>query len=93
MTFLTPDILEKGGIFAIAITLIWLIRELMLMKKTPLNGTARQVLYELQQINQNHLNELCQEVRNGNKEIVEAINRGNQKVIEMLGRIEGRLSK
>jgi len=82
---------------AIVIIVIFLIKEVFGFLKAKKNGNGngnnKAILIELQKMNENHLDDISEQIQFGNEKIVEAINNGNMKIVESLGEIKGKLSK
>ena len=57
------------------------------------NKLDKQILTELQTMNQNHLNALKTCIEDGNRELRDTLHDDNVRIIEILGRIDGKLSR
>lgn len=95
---MTQETLQLGGMFAIAYSLIELVK--FIINKYTKNGGGRSteknseaILAELITMNNNHLHSLEIAINNGNEKMTKAIADGNMKVIEILGEIKGNLQK
>ncbi len=85
MDFLTPEILQLGGLAVISLALVWAVVEISKIKKMPFNGSSKDILKELQLMNQNHLNTICEKIDKGNDRLVDAINQNNGILNEIKG--------
>lgn len=56
------------------------------------NGFNKEILKELQEMNNNHLDSLNKTIEAGNRRLIDAIHNDNQEIIKSLGKIEGILS-
>lgn len=80
---------------AVAILFLISIREFfayLKVRKTP-NGTDKDILRELQLLNENHLNAICKEINEGNSEIVKAIEQMNTDLGDKLDNINSGISR
>jgi hypothetical protein len=94
MDSIPTEIIQLG---AVAIIFLFCIREFFIYIKqrkavSPLNGSGKDILKELQLMNNNHLNEICDKMEEGNKALINTIHNDNIKIVELLGEIKGKLS-
>ena len=93
---MNAEILQLG---AVAVIFIFAIKEFFgylksrKENKNSFNGAAKDILKEIQSLNENHLQSIYNAVKEGNRDLIETIHSDNIKIIEILGRIEGRLNK
>ena len=80
---------------AIAIICLFLIKEIFSYLKAKKNGNGfnKQILLELQSMNENHLNTICRTIGTGNKEIVKAIIDLGDKIDNMEKSLGGKLDR
>jgi hypothetical protein len=93
MDSIPTEITQLG---AVAIIFLFCIREFFIYIKqrkiSPLNGSGKDILKELQLMNNNHLNEICEKMEEGNIRLINTIHTDNIKIVELLGEIKGKLS-
>jgi len=81
---------------AVAVIFLFCVREFFIYIKqrriSPLNGSGKDILKELQLMNNNHLNEICEKMEEGNIRLINTIHTDNIKIVELLGEIKGKLS-
>ena len=80
---------------AVAIIFLFCIKEFftyLKVRKNP-NGTSREILKELQLMNENHLNSICKEMNKGNTEIVNAIQQMNKDLGDKLDNINSGIAR
>lgn len=80
---------------AVAILFLVSIREFfayLRVRKAP-NGTDKDILKELQLLNENHLNSICKEINEGNSDIVTAIKQMNNDLGDKLDNINSGISR
>ena len=87
---LQAETLQLG---AIGIVCIVLIREVFGFLKNKKNGTSKEILKEIQLMNENHLNSICKEMNEGNNEIVKTIKELNQNLGDKLDNINTGISR
>jgi hypothetical protein len=83
-----PDI-EILQLTAIGIIFVFAIKEFfayLRVKKSP-NGTSKDILKELQLINENHLNDITKRIDVGNQNVVNAINTMNKDLGDKLNNV------
>ena len=96
METIPTELLQLG---AVAIIFLVCIREFFIYLKqkkigSPFgNGSGKQILAELQTMNNNHLHEICDKMEEGNARLVNTIHEDNIKIVELLGEINGKLSR
>lgn len=95
METIPTELIQLG---AVAIIFLFCIKEFfayLRQKKTAgvLNGSGKDILKELQTMNNNHLHEICDKMENGNARLINTIHEDNIKIVELLGEINGKLSR
>ena len=96
MENLSPQLMSiLGPIGIIFAIFIWRVFDYLKTRKKENgdNNLDKEILNELQTMNQNHLNSLKLCIENGNKELRDTLHQDNVRIIEILGRIDGRLSR
>jgi hypothetical protein len=93
MDSIPTEITQLG---AVAVIFLFCVREFFIYIKqrkiSPLNGSGKDILKELQLMNNNHLNEICEKMEEGNIRLINTIHNDNIKIVELLGEIKGKLS-
>ena len=94
---MSQELLQLG---ALAVIFAFAVKEFFAFLKTSKeNGsrdgatTLKDVLGELQLMNNNHLHSLEKAINDGNDRLVDTINNNSIKQIELLGEIKGKLEK
>jgi hypothetical protein len=96
METISTELLQLG---AVAIIFLVCIREFFIYLKqkkigSPFsNGSGKQILEELQTMNNNHLHEICDKMEAGNARLVNTMHEDSMKIVELLGEINGKLSR
>jgi len=92
MDTIPTELLQLGAVAAIFILFIReFFRYLNGKKNGNGNGTSKNILKELQIMNTNHLNEICEKIDEGNTMLITTIHNDNIKIIELLGEIKGKI--
>jgi hypothetical protein len=85
------DFIDLGGTVIVSLAALYILWQTQKNKKS--NGTDKEILKEIQLMNQNHLEHIKDCIQENNDELVNTIHSDNVKIIELLSRIDGRLSK
>jgi len=87
------DYLQLGSTAVVSIMAFWSFVQIFKNRKNGSNNSTKEVLKELQELNNNHLMDLKTTIENGNRELRDNLHDDNLKIIEILSRIDGKLSK
>ena len=86
------DYLQLGSTAVVSIMAFWSFVQIFKSRKNSSNNSTKEVLKELQELNNNHLMDLKTAIENGNRELRDNLHDDNLKIIEILSRIDGKLS-
>jgi len=85
------DFIDLGGTVIVSLAALYILWQTQKNKKS--NGTDKEILKEMQVMNQNHIHDICNKIDNGNKEVTKAITDMHNDLGKVLGEIKGILEK